>query len=372
MDRGIERDWGIFGDPRVGFSPSLRARNIEKERLDDERRRAASLLVCADISRSERDFGGVSLLISLAVACSGSESDPVGAAALRRLRGNVTGGGRRRIGKPRERAERAGTGGSGPRWQRRHGAGGARRAVPAEPVAGGSGVGGSGGEPPLGTSVTVHLVPAQGVSGTQRVNLGLPLQPGQLSDAEQVRVLAGSQELRAARRALAKYPDGSLRSVQIQFDTTIAGEADIELHVGEAPTSKALTLASVDTTLVNPNGEQGPRVWPVLPAAWLSGSGFAGPLAPGVRRAEQRRRRRGPRSATTSAGAPRLSSPPATRPTARFGCSTAGPRCIAATRGAAISLPCARRTSRPRCIAIESPAPAPPRATAFRRAARTT
>jgi hypothetical protein len=126
--------------------------------------------------------------------------------------------------------------------------------------------------------VTVHLIPGQAVSGTQRVNLGLPLQAGQLSDAAKVRVLSGSQELRAARRALAKYPDGSLRSVQIQFDTTVSGEADIELRLGEAPTSEALSLVSVDTTLVNPNGEQGPRVWPVLPAAWLSASGFAGPL----------------------------------------------------------------------------------------------
>jgi hypothetical protein len=147
-------------------------------------------------------------------------------------------------------------------------------------MSGGGGAGGSAGQPPLGTSVTVHLVPAQGVSGTQRVNLGLPLQAGQLTDAARVRVLQGSTELAAARRALARYSDGSLRSVQIQFDTTIAGEADIELRVGEAPTTQALSAVSVDATLVNPNGEQGPRVWALLPAVWLSRSGFAGPLVP--------------------------------------------------------------------------------------------
>jgi hypothetical protein len=132
----------------------------------------------------------------------------------------------------------------------------------------------------MGASVTVHLVPSQGVTGTQRVNLGLPLPAGQLTDAARVRVLKGSQELPAARRALAKYADGSLRSVQIQFDTTMAGEADVELRVGGMPTTQALTSVSVDTTLVNANGEQGPRVWAVLPAAWLSASGFAGPLVP--------------------------------------------------------------------------------------------
>ncbi len=233
-------------------------------------------------------FGGVALLISLAVAC-GSDSEPAGPApggkggsaavsATGGAAGSGTGG--------------AGTGGSG-------GAGGNGGAGASGGVggsggagAGGSagtggsaGVGGSGGaggtgDPPLGTTVTVHLVPAQGVSGAQRVNLGLPLQAGQLRDPEQVRVVRGTEELAAARRALAKYGDGSLRSVQIQFDVTVSGEADVELRVGEAPTTQALTLASVETTLVNPNGEQGPRVWPVLPAAWLSASGFAGPLVP--------------------------------------------------------------------------------------------
>jgi hypothetical protein len=46
------------------------------------------------------------------------------------------------------------------------------------------------------------------------------------------------------------------------------------------PTTDPLPLVSVDTTLVDANGEKGPRVWALLPAAWLSGSGFAGRLAP--------------------------------------------------------------------------------------------
>lgn len=219
--------------------------------------------------------GAVWLLISLAFAC-GSESEPAGAAGSGGSAGTSAPGGASGSGNLGAGGS-AGTGGSGTGGAAGTGAGGSAG------TSGAGGVGGSGGsagEPPLGTSVTVHLIPAQGVSGTQRVNFGLPLQPGQLTDAERVRVLAGSQELRAARRALAKYADGSVRSVQIQFDTAIAGEADVQLHVGEAPTTEALSLVAVETTLANPNGEQGPRVWPVLPAAWLSGSGFAGPLLP--------------------------------------------------------------------------------------------
>jgi hypothetical protein len=239
-------------------------------------------------------LAGVSALISLAVACSSSESQPGGggARAGRGGQGGAAGsagasaaGGAVGSGSVGAGGSTSGAGGTGAGGSAGTGAGGTSGSSGAGGSSGGSGSTGSGGaggtgEPPLGTSVTVHLVPGQGVTGTQRVNLGLPLQQGQLTDAERVRVLSGSQELRAARRALAKYGDGSLRSVQIQFETTISGEADIELRVGEAPTTQALTMAAVDSTLVNPNGEQGPRVWSVLPAAWLSASGFAGPLVP--------------------------------------------------------------------------------------------
>jgi hypothetical protein len=126
----------------------------------------------------------------------------------------------------------------------------------------------------------VHLVPADGVSGSQRVNFAVPLQPGQLDGAARVRVLGGGKELVAGRRALATHPDGSLRSVQLQFDLDVSGESDVELRLGEMPTTDSLPLVSVDTTLVDPNGEKGPRVWALLPATWLSGSAFAGHLAP--------------------------------------------------------------------------------------------
>src|SRR5690349_15690803 len=63
--------------------------------------------------------------------------------------------------------------------------------------------------PPPATSVTVTLEPRSGVSGTQRVNFAVPLGEGWLADADLVRVMANGSELRAARRALATYPDGS-------------------------------------------------------------------------------------------------------------------------------------------------------------------
>jgi hypothetical protein len=123
-------------------------------------------------------------------------------------------------------------------------------------------------------------VPAAGISGTQRINFAVPLAPGQLSDAARVRVLLGAEELSAGRRGLASYPDGSLRSVQLQVELDVAGELDLEIDLDEAPGSDELALVDASSTLVAPDGEQGPKVWAVLPAAWLSATGFAGPLVP--------------------------------------------------------------------------------------------
>lgn len=126
--------------------------------------------------------------------------------------------------------------------------------------------------------VLVKLVPQSGVSGLQRVNFAVPLAPGQLGDAGLVRVLAGGADVPAGRRALAKHPDGSIRSVQLQLDLSIQGETTIEVHVGEAPSAGEVALVPVTDTLVSPDGTKGPRVWAILPADWLSASGFAGPL----------------------------------------------------------------------------------------------
>lgn len=133
---------------------------------------------------------------------------------------------------------------------------------------------------PLGANVVVHLVPRAGVSGMTRVNFAVPLAPGQLSDPASVRVLVGGAETPSARRALARHPDGSVRSVQVQIDVAIAGESDATVEIGQAGTAADIAMMPVADTLNPADGTAGPRVWALLPARWLSGSGVAGPQVP--------------------------------------------------------------------------------------------
>ncbi len=141
--------------------------------------------------------------------------------------------------------------------------------------------GGTAGAPVmLPASVSVHLVPEAGVAGPVRVNFAVPLAPGQLSEETRVKVVSGGAEVAAYARGLARRADGSWRSVQIQLEQADAVEADVEVQLGQSPGLPALPPVPVEQTLVDPNGEQGPKVWAILPADWLSGSGFAGPLVP--------------------------------------------------------------------------------------------
>lgn len=126
------------------------------------------------------------------------------------------------------------------------------------------------------TPVNVHLVPQVGVTGPQRVNFAVPLRPGQLTDEAAITVRHDGGELASARRGLARHPDGSWRSVQVQVDLDIAGETDLEVEVGAAPTLPGVAAVPVPDTLVD--DATGPRVWALLPAQWLSASGVAGPL----------------------------------------------------------------------------------------------
>lgn len=132
--------------------------------------------------------------------------------------------------------------------------------------------------PSSGATVDVTLSPASGVSGAQRVNFAVPLARGQLLDGDLVRVLSGGVELPAARRELAYHPDGSVRSVQLQVQLPLvtAGQV-LQVRLNEAPTTAPLALAAVSTTLTAADGSLGPRVWALLPAAWLSASGVVGP-----------------------------------------------------------------------------------------------
>jgi hypothetical protein len=130
---------------------------------------------------------------------------------------------------------------------------------------------------PSGSTVEVTLVPRAGVTGTQRVNFAVPFAQGQLVDPARVRILSGGVELSAARRRLAMHRDGSTRSIQLQVQTPVTAGKILEVRINETPTMPALALVDVSTTLVVPDGAQGPLVWARLPAAWLSASGVTGP-----------------------------------------------------------------------------------------------
>ncbi len=134
--------------------------------------------------------------------------------------------------------------------------------------------------PSLPSSVDVELVPQDGVSGMQRINFAVPLASGQLDDPTRVVVTHEGTEIPATPRGLAPRSDGSLRAVQIQFDLEISGPTTVTVALGGAAGSDAGPLVPVEDTLVVPDATQGPRVWAVLPAAWLTGSGIGGPLAP--------------------------------------------------------------------------------------------
>ncbi|MDC0722782.1 hypothetical protein [Nannocystis bainbridge] len=127
------------------------------------------------------------------------------------------------------------------------------------------------------TTIVVHLVPQPGVSGDQRINFAVPLAPGVLADDTRVQVRHAGTELATALRGLARHPDGSWRSMQIQLDLSLAGETDLEVSLDLAPTAGSLDPVPVADTLVD--DATGPRVWALLPAEWLTASGFAGPLA---------------------------------------------------------------------------------------------
>jgi hypothetical protein len=70
----------------------------------------------------------------------------------------------------------------------------------------------------------------------------------------------------------------SVRSVHVQLDLDIVGETDVTADVGAAALAGDIAPVPVEQTLIVPDGTEGPRVWALLPPAWLAPSGFAGPL----------------------------------------------------------------------------------------------
>lgn len=131
--------------------------------------------------------------------------------------------------------------------------------------------------PPPSTSVTVHLVPSAGVSGTTRVSFAVPLGMGWgEGDPPTLRVTVGGASQTFARRTLARHADGSARSVLVQLDVDMQGESDVVVELG-AEGDASGTLVPVSDTLTAAGT---PEVWAVLPAAWLSASGVVGPSRP--------------------------------------------------------------------------------------------
>jgi hypothetical protein len=146
----------------------------------------------------------------------------------------------------------------------------------------GSNFGGDGGgsdeTPPMPTQFTVTLSP-DGASGMQRVNFAVPLSAGTLTDENAIAVIAGQTELPAARKALAKYDDGSLRSVQLQVDVDVSANQSLTIKLG-SPGATGPSLVAVSTTLTGSGNNVHPKVWALLPADVLTASGVAGTLIP--------------------------------------------------------------------------------------------
>jgi len=126
----------------------------------------------------------------------------------------------------------------------------------------------------------VQLQAQPGIRGEQRVNFAVPLPQGQLNDATQVTLHNQGEALAVGLRGLSSYPDGSLRSVQVQLDIDVGDGLSLDVSIGGADGTSTLDLVPVAETLIVEDGTEGPRVWALLPAEWLSGSGVAGPLLP--------------------------------------------------------------------------------------------
>ncbi|HUH04583.1 MAG TPA: hypothetical protein VML75_21450 [Kofleriaceae bacterium] len=138
------------------------------------------------------------------------------------------------------------------------------------------------GDPLPSGPLVIQLVPQAGIAGAQRVSFTVPLPAGVVADVGAIQVAAGGVGLPAARRSLAVYGDGTTRSVLVQVDVDdISSTSELEVSLAGAPIADGLEAVPVADTLLA-NGA-GPRVWALLPAAWLAASGVAGPAVADAR-----------------------------------------------------------------------------------------
>lgn len=134
---------------------------------------------------------------------------------------------------------------------------------------------GPGPGPDIVAESTIVLTRANGVSGRQTVNVAIPMPAGLVTDERNVRITRGGAEIPAARRGLARYSDGSWRSIQVQFAADDSVTA-VDFAAGVAGAAGG-TMQPV-SELVGDDGL--PRVWATLSAAWLAQSGVVGPIVP--------------------------------------------------------------------------------------------
>jgi hypothetical protein len=136
------------------------------------------------------------------------------------------------------------------------------------------------------TTVRVRLAPAEGVSGPTPVAIGVPLPRDLLRDASRVVVLDDrGRPLQAWIDALEPWRtggrDGSIRSLRVRLRVDPVEHGTLQVRLGEAghPAPEGAPPDAEDVLLA-PDGLRGPRVFALLPAAWLCASGVAGPQVP--------------------------------------------------------------------------------------------
>lgn len=126
-------------------------------------------------------------------------------------------------------------------------------------------------------AIPVELLPQVDGAADERVNFTVPFPRGHLETSEALRVQAAGDALPAYVRPFAWYPDGSVRSVQIQVDVDVQELSSLAVVIGAEASAGALEPVAVKDTLVREDGTAGPRVLAVLPPGWLVSSGLVGP-----------------------------------------------------------------------------------------------
>jgi hypothetical protein len=128
--------------------------------------------------------------------------------------------------------------------------------------------------------VTVTLTRASGVTGTQRINVGVPVADG-IPPSTPIAARISGAIVPTFVRSLATFASGNSRSFQVQFDApATATTAVLELGVSAPslaaePVDSLLRDEALGTAVVRT-----PRVWATLPASWVLTSTALGRFLP--------------------------------------------------------------------------------------------